>query len=177
MTLHLPVNHHSDVIMSAMASQITGISIVCSTVCSGVDQWKLQCSASLAFVRGIHRWLLNSPHKGPVTQKMFPFNLGDSCVTYSNFWDSCTLLYASNNVQVFVVENLLTLFPNWSTRALSSTTRVKLSTRSPMNGTLGNPLVSNIPLSHLPVVPRSSVLFGVLLVIFVFIFFSCDQAA
>ena len=31
-------------------------------------------SASLAFVRGIHRWPVNSPHKGPVTRKMFPFN-------------------------------------------------------------------------------------------------------
>ena len=29
---------------------------------------------SLAFVRGIHRWLVNSPHKGPVTRKMFPLH-------------------------------------------------------------------------------------------------------
>ena len=28
----------------------------------------------LALVRGIHRWPVNSPHKGPVTQNMFPFN-------------------------------------------------------------------------------------------------------
>ena len=28
----------------------------------------------LAFVRGIHRWPGNSSHKGPVTQKMFPFD-------------------------------------------------------------------------------------------------------
>ena len=33
---------------------------------------KYQSSVSLAFVRGIHRWPGNSPHKGPVTQKMFP---------------------------------------------------------------------------------------------------------
>ena len=33
-----------------------------------------QSSASLAFVRGIHRWLVNFPHKGPVTRKMFPFD-------------------------------------------------------------------------------------------------------
>ena len=25
-------------------------------------------------VRGIHRWPVNSPHKGPVTRKMFPFD-------------------------------------------------------------------------------------------------------
>ena len=35
---------------------------------------KNQSSASLAFVRGIHRWPVNSPHKGPVTRKMFPFD-------------------------------------------------------------------------------------------------------
>ena len=60
--------------MSAMASQITGVSIVCSTAGSGADQRKHQNSASLAFVRGIHRWTVNSPHKRPVTRKMLPFD-------------------------------------------------------------------------------------------------------
>ena len=55
--------HHSDVIMSAMAFQITGVFIVCSTVCSGVDQRKYQSPASLAFIGGIHRWPVDSPHK------------------------------------------------------------------------------------------------------------------
>ena len=41
---------------------------------SGADQRKYQSSLSLAFVRGIHRWPVNSPHKGPVMQKMFPFD-------------------------------------------------------------------------------------------------------
>ena len=36
------VIHYSDVIMSAMASQITGVSMVCSTVCLGADQRKHQ---------------------------------------------------------------------------------------------------------------------------------------
>ena len=53
--------HYSDVITGAMASQITGASIVYSTVCSGVDQRKHQSSASLAFVRGIHGWPVNPP--------------------------------------------------------------------------------------------------------------------
>ena len=65
--------HYDDVTMSPMASQITGLTIVYLTVYSGADQRKHQSSASLAFVRGIHRWPLNSPHKGPVTRKMFPF--------------------------------------------------------------------------------------------------------
>ena len=73
---HLPWGkpHHSDVIMRAMASQVTGVSIVYSVIYSSADQRKLQSSPSLAFVRGTHRWPVNSPHKGPVTRKMFPFN-------------------------------------------------------------------------------------------------------
>ena len=66
--------HYNDVIMSAMAAQITGVSVVCLIVCSGADQRKHKSSASLTFVRGIHRWPVNSPHKGPVTRKMFPFD-------------------------------------------------------------------------------------------------------
>ena len=46
----------------------------CSTVYSGADERKHESSASLAFVRGIHRWSVNSPHKGPVTRKKFPFD-------------------------------------------------------------------------------------------------------
>ena len=60
--------------MSTMASQITSLTIVYSTVYSGVDQRKHQSSASLAFVRGIHRSPVNSPHKGQVTRKIFPFD-------------------------------------------------------------------------------------------------------
>ena len=67
-------NYYSDVIMSTMTSQVTGVSVVYSTVCSGADQRKHQSSASLAFVQEIHRWSINSPHKGPVTRKMFPFD-------------------------------------------------------------------------------------------------------
>ena len=66
--------HYCDVIMGLMASQITSLTIVYTTVYSGGDQRKHQSSASLAFVRGIHRWPVNSPHKGPVTRKMFPFD-------------------------------------------------------------------------------------------------------
>ena len=57
--------HYNDVIMRAMAS------IVCLTVCSGVDQRKHQSSAWLAFVRGIHRRPVDSPHNRPVTRKCF----------------------------------------------------------------------------------------------------------
>ena len=63
--------HYNDVTMIAMASQITNLTIFYSTVYTDADQRKQQSSASLAFVRGIHRWPVNSPHKGPVTRKCF----------------------------------------------------------------------------------------------------------
>ena len=59
--------------MSSMASQITSLTIVYSTVYSRRRSNKHQNSASLALVRGIHWWPVNSPHKWPETQKMFPF--------------------------------------------------------------------------------------------------------
>ena len=51
---------YSDVVMSAMASQIIDFSIVYSTACSGADQRKHQSSALLAFVKGIYLWQVNS---------------------------------------------------------------------------------------------------------------------
>ena len=70
----ISTNHYNDVIMSTMASQITSLTTVYSIFSSGADQRKHQSSASLAFVRGIDKWPVNSPHKGPVTRKMFPFD-------------------------------------------------------------------------------------------------------
>ena len=71
-----PMNvlHYSDVIMGTLASQITSLTIVYSADYSDSDQRKHQSSASLAFVWGIHRGPVNSPHKWPVTPKMFPFD-------------------------------------------------------------------------------------------------------
>ena len=63
--------HYNDVIMGAIASQITSITTVYSIVNSDADQTNYQSSASLAFVRGIHRGPVNSPHKWPVTRKIF----------------------------------------------------------------------------------------------------------
>ena len=99
--------HNSDVIMRALASQITSVWIVCSTVCSGADQRKHQSSASVAFVRGIHRWPMNSPHKGPVTRKMFPF---DDVIMWTGIlrgWQDC-----------FVCQSLL--FSHFSTEYAQS---------------------------------------------------------
>ena len=74
LTAEISADHYSDVIMGAMASQITSLTIVFSTVYWGTDQRKHQSSVTLAFVGGIPRWLGNSPHKWPATWKMFPFD-------------------------------------------------------------------------------------------------------
>ena len=66
--------HYDDVIMTMLASQITSLTVVYSIVYSGVNQRKHQSSASLAFVREIHRGPVNFPQKWPVTRKMFPFD-------------------------------------------------------------------------------------------------------
>ena len=100
--------HYNDVIMSTMASQIARLAIVYSTVYSGRRSEKHQNSASLAFVRGIHRWPVNFPHKGPVTRKMFPFNDVIMCTQYHlvllyHPWPSCCninrgkILYVDRN--------------------------------------------------------------------------------
>ena len=77
---HVYYIHYTDVIMGAIASQkkiasqITRLTIVYSTVYSDSDQRKHHSSASLAFVWGIHRGPVNSPHQWQVTRKMFPFD-------------------------------------------------------------------------------------------------------
>ena len=58
--------HYCGVIMSMIASQITGVSIVLIHL--------FRIPSKKAFVWGIHWWPVNSLHKGPVTRKMFPFD-------------------------------------------------------------------------------------------------------
>ena len=67
-------SHYNNIIMSTMVSQIPSLAIVYSTVYSCGDQRKHKRSASLAFGRGIHRWPVNSQHKGPVTRRVFQFD-------------------------------------------------------------------------------------------------------
>ena len=69
----VPISHYNDVILGAIASQITSLTIVFATVYLDTER-KHQSSASLAFVRGIPRRPVNSPHKWSVTRKMFPFD-------------------------------------------------------------------------------------------------------
>ena len=98
--------------MSAIASQITSLTIVYSSVYSGADQRWHQSSASLAFVRGNHRWPVNSPHKGPVTRKMFPFY-----DVIMNAIDSNTLISSYNWLIAYSWFHLLLYF-RWATISL-----------------------------------------------------------
>ena len=79
--------------------------IVYSAVYSGTDQRKHQRSASLAFVREIHRWPVNSPHKSPVTRKMFPF---DDVIMWNGEGVSCAWLGNSifDQTQAFFIQIL-----------------------------------------------------------------------
>ena len=76
--------------MGAIASQTTSLTIVYSIVYSDADQRKHQSSASLAFVREIHRGPVNSPHKWPVTRKMCPF---DDVIMYGGLKPFLFLMY------------------------------------------------------------------------------------
>ena len=63
--------------MSTTASQITSLTIVYSNIYSGADQRNHQSSSSLAFFgenSPVTPLPVFSPHKGPVTRKMFPFD-------------------------------------------------------------------------------------------------------
>ena len=79
---------------------------------------KNQSSASLAFVRGIHRWPVNSPHKGPVTRKIFPID--DVIMCYSDVLKFTTALHTIaatvwNECGLFVIRlfnTLCAIIPN-----------------------------------------------------------------
>ena len=100
--------------MGAMASQITSLTIVYSAVYSGADQRKHQSSASLAFVRGINRWPVISPHKWLVTRKMFPFDDVITELTINDIDDHIVswTLHASYIWGPFY-QHGLTLIPRW----------------------------------------------------------------
>ena len=89
LSLCVILHHYCDVIMGAMASEITSLTIVYSTVYSGKDQRKHQSSVSLAFGRGIHWEPVNSPHKWPLTRRMSPFD--DAIMILSPY--GCSVIY------------------------------------------------------------------------------------
>ena len=103
--------HYTALIMGAMASQITSLAIGYSTVYSGADQRKHQSSAS--------RWSVNSPHKWPVTRKMFPFD----DVIMVVLWRSCFHGYQTkqfsvpvNNARKCIHQNNINHESSWCSR-------------------------------------------------------------
>ena len=91
--LLLPNTHHySDVIMTTMASQITSLTVVYSTVYSDANQRKHQSSVSLAFVWGIHRdrWIPRT--KGQLRGKCFHL--------MTSSWHFCPITVTSHSVTV-----------------------------------------------------------------------------
>ena len=116
--------HYNDIIMNAMASQITGVSIVYSTVCSGADQRKHQNSTLVALLRGIHRWPVNCPHKGPLTRKIFPF---DDVIMILSFASHCvccgiaqTASQRRNGQDCMTFQTKLPLKSGWYNRRVHS---------------------------------------------------------
>ena len=90
---------HNSVII---ASQITSLTIVYSAVYSDAGHRKHQSSASLAFVRWIHRGPVNSPHKWPATRKMFPFDdvIIDNPVQFHSFHNSSIVCFPNNQLNI-----------------------------------------------------------------------------
>ena len=68
-------SHYSDVLMSTTASQITGVSVIYSNICSGRSKKtsKLRVTGLWA---GISPVTGEFPLKGPIVGKMFPFDDG-----------------------------------------------------------------------------------------------------
>ena len=103
--------HYNDVIMGVIAFQITSLAIAYSTVYSDTDQRKHQSSASLAFVRGIHRGPVNSPHKWPVTRKMFTFD--DVIMVYRHdHFILCFVMDISRSLFTHIFQGFLFDYPS-----------------------------------------------------------------
>ena len=75
--------------MTTVASQITSLAVVYSTVYSGADERKHQSSASLAFVRGIHRdrWIPRT--NGQLRGKCFHLMTSSWLLQVKRGWWAC----------------------------------------------------------------------------------------
>ena len=145
--------HYCDVIMGAVASQITSLMIVYSTVYSDADQRKHQSSASLAFVWGIHLGPVNSPHKWPVTRKMFPFD--DVIMTHSAtayFGTMFCLMMSWFPASPGPCLNIKTVFPRYGDSHVKDETVVRpsyIKRGDPYTGKQGN-FTANLATPWLP---------------------------
>ena len=101
-------NHYIAVIMITMASQITSLTVVYSIVYSGADQRKHQSSASLAFVRGSHRYWWIPHTNGQQRGKCFHL-MTSSCqyISPSGDWADqiCSLIWLKSENRGKIVVN------------------------------------------------------------------------
>ena len=99
------IAHYNDVIMTTIASQITSSPLFTQPFIRAQIKKKHHSSASLAFVRGIHRGPGTSPHKWPVTRKMFPFD--DVIMSFGKKRTLCDriklVIHISSNIYLPVV--------------------------------------------------------------------------
>ena len=98
--------HYDDVIMSAIASQITSLTIIYSTVYPGADPSNIKAP------RHWPLWPVNSPHKWPVTRKMFPFDdviVGYLITTHPKSLQTWTNSGTGNSLLPVVERNARTL--------------------------------------------------------------------
>ena len=112
--------------MDTMASQITSLTIVYSTVYSDADQIKHQCSASLAFVQEIHRGPVNSPHKGPVT-RIYPISFCKKSNLFMQRINPCCTTHAARSIKYHHTQ------PHWTSIPLR---HIKLETLKVFHGLL-----------------------------------------
>ena len=79
--------------MTTMASQITSLTVVYSIVYSGADQRKHQSSASLAFVRGIHRSTGEFPVQRASNAENVSIDDVIMCITFCKYHSHCFLYH------------------------------------------------------------------------------------
>ena len=122
--------------MGAMVSQITSLTIVYSTVYSGADKKKHQSSASLSFMRRIHRSPVNSPPKWPVTRKMFPFDdVVINVMRHNISWDLPLLTHLP-------LDKMTTIFAGEIFKCISMNEKFSISIRMLLKFVPGGPIDS-----------------------------------
>ena len=115
--------HYNGVIMSMMVSEINSLTIVYSFVYSGADKRKHQCSASLAFVLGIHRWSVNSPQRASKAENdVIMWKIYVSSMSDRNLWDCpqcvteiCEMVSVKHTVRTDISMKVLSIsdVQNW----------------------------------------------------------------
>ena len=119
----LASRRYSDVTISVMASRTTSVSIVYSNVCAIADQRKHQSSASLTFVRGVHRSMMKSPFKRPVTRKISIGRCHHGMIRYKiDFPNTAMGIKKHYYVKYFITRVCLYMSPFHLTTAWSSAT-------------------------------------------------------